>query len=510
MIIQIESNTYAYVIIRGFVLKPYESGSLDDTGLLKSEYKSLVSLYEDKAIFLSASDYAYLKGKVGESTGGGPYDDTEIRALLSEKVSISEIGVVGGVAPLDSSGRISSTNLPSYVDDVIEVNGISNISSGEADKIYIDTVDNLCYRWGGSSFVKITTGEVTSVAGMKGVVVLTKSDVGLSNVDNTSDATKEVLSATKLKTPVTVSITGDATGSSSFTGNTATSVNISLKDSGVVAGDYGSDVSVPVLTFTNKGLVSSATSSPIRVGSTTQTGILQLNDTLASSSTSLALTANQGKVLKDSIDSLPLPSVYGLGSSLHLPSDNTLENITLENSFWSKGSIPLPSDAPFSAAFKFLNIGNSAWNTQLCFAAYSNTIKIRSRTTSNGSFFAWDELALVSNVILKTDSKVSSWDAAATASHSHSNKSILDGTTASYTTDLDTKLQGLTNYTHPNSGVTAGTYKSVTINALGHVTSGTNPTTLSGYGITNAYTKTEMDATIGNIQTALSTILGDV
>lgn len=41
-------------------------------------------------------------------------------------------------------------------------------------------------------------------------------------------------------------------------------------------------------------------------------------------------------------------------------------------------------------------------------------------------------------------------------------------------------------YTHPTSGVTAGTYKSVTVNALGHVTGGTNPTTLAGYGITDA------------------------
>ena len=46
-----------------------------------------------------------------------------------------------------------------------------------------------------------------------------------------------------------------------------------------------------------------------------------------------------------------------------------------------------------------------------------------------------------------------------------------------------------TKYTHPNSGVTAGTYKSVTVNAQGHVTAGTNPTTLSGYGITDAASK---------------------
>ena len=42
------------------------------------------------------------------------------------------------------------------------------------------------------------------------------------------------------------------------------------------------------------------------------------------------------------------------------------------------------------------------------------------------------------------------------------------------------------NITHNTSGVTAGTYRSVTVNTYGHVTAGTNPTTLSGYGITDA------------------------
>jgi phage-related tail fiber protein len=41
-----------------------------------------------------------------------------------------------------------------------------------------------------------------------------------------------------------------------------------------------------------------------------------------------------------------------------------------------------------------------------------------------------------------------------------------------------------------NSGVTAGTYKSVTVDAKGRVTSGTNPTTVAGYGITDAIVKT--------------------
>ena len=63
-----------------------------------------------------------------------------------------------------------------------------------------------------------------------------------------------------------------------------------------------------------------------------------------------------------------------------------------------------------------------------------------------------------------------------------------DGTTGTITTQDTT-------YTHPNSGVTAGTYKSVTVNAQGHVTAGSNPTTLAGYGITDAcklvYSSTE-------------------
>ncbi|MDE7345355.1 MAG: hypothetical protein K2N48_01280 [Muribaculaceae bacterium] len=43
------------------------------------------------------------------------------------------------------------------------------------------------------------------------------------------------------------------------------------------------------------------------------------------------------------------------------------------------------------------------------------------------------------------------------------------------------------------SGVTAGTYFKTTVDAYGRVTAGSNPTTLAGYGITDAYTKTEAE-----------------
>lgn len=47
-----------------------------------------------------------------------------------------------------------------------------------------------------------------------------------------------------------------------------------------------------------------------------------------------------------------------------------------------------------------------------------------------------------------------------------------------------------------NSGVTAGTYKSVTVDSKGRVTGGTNPTTVNGYGLTDVYTKTEVNSLI--------------
>ena len=61
--------------------------------------------------------------------------------------------------------------------------------------------------------------------------------------------------------------------------------------------------------------------------------------------------------------------------------------------------------------------------------------------------------------------------------------------TAAMVTKLNGIAAGANAYSHPNSGVSAGTYKSVTVNAQGHVTAGSNPTTLAGYGITDAASK---------------------
>lgn len=68
--------------------------------------------------------------------------------------------------------------------------------------------------------------------------------------------------------------------------------------------------------------------------------------------------------------------------------------------------------------------------------------------------------------------------------------------TISLTGDVTGSGTGSFATTLANSGVTAGTYRSVTVDVKGRVTGGTNPTTISGYGITDAYTKTEVDSLV--------------
>jgi len=61
------------------------------------------------------------------------------------------------------------------------------------------------------------------------------------------------------------------------------------------------------------------------------------------------------------------------------------------------------------------------------------------------------------------------------------------------------------------TGVTASTYKSVTVDTFGRVTAGTNPTTISGFGITDAYTKTEVDTSLsGKLSTSGGTMSGAI
>ena len=85
------------------------------------------------------------------------------------QVKRSEMGVASGVATLDTTGKVPTSQLPSYVDDVLEYTSRSAFpATGETGKIYVDTATNITYRWGGTDYVEISAslalGETSSTA----------------------------------------------------------------------------------------------------------------------------------------------------------------------------------------------------------------------------------------------------------------------------------------------------------------------------------------------------------
>ena len=176
--------------------------------------------------------------------GTGNIQTLQISDFENNFIKTSQIGKTNGVASLNESGIIPSDQLPSYVDDVIEVYAMyskdqlgnltniklysdstyqNEITKGESGKIYINIASgepNYNFRWSGTSFNYlntggITIGEITGTAydGKKGKDTtdklnthildynnphkVTKSQVGLENVDNTSDVNKPISTATQ-------------------------------------------------------------------------------------------------------------------------------------------------------------------------------------------------------------------------------------------------------------------------------------------------------------------------
>lgn len=166
-------------------------------------------------------------------------DIAGLQDALDAKVSASLLGQANGVATLDNDGRIPAAQLPSYVDDVLEYADFAALpATGEPGKIYITLDNNKVFRWSGTVYVEIVaapgstdsvtegltnkyfteararaavsatgdlnydqeTGVFSYTAPVKtvngktgdetGEVTLTKTDVGLANVENYAPATQ--------------------------------------------------------------------------------------------------------------------------------------------------------------------------------------------------------------------------------------------------------------------------------------------------------------------------------
>ncbi len=102
-----------------------------------------------------------------DTNNSGIVDDAKkLNGLTAQEIQASVTDLYGqpnGIAMLDGSGLVTSSQLPSYVDAVIEVNTYADLPLvGESGKIYVVVVDEMLgndtstYRWSGSTYVLIT------------------------------------------------------------------------------------------------------------------------------------------------------------------------------------------------------------------------------------------------------------------------------------------------------------------------------------------------------------------
>lgn len=323
------------------------------------------------------------------------------------------------------------------------------------------------------------------------IPALSKSKVGLNNVDNTADSAKNVLSASKLTTARNINgVAFDGTNNITITANpTANQLTNEDLNNIKTPGEYWASGSNSV---TNKPSGVDAFSlqvlrsaggwyEQVIIGSNLLSGKIyqrRWNNTAWTSWTYI-----YSELFKPSKSDVGLDKVDNIAdvdkSVLSATKLVTARNITV-------GSAKKSFDGTADISFSLADIGASA---------SGHTHNYASKVTLAGT-----DYSCVSNAITITKANLqtaigSTGLGLMTEAERSKLNSIkvssggtidFSGVTASGVLTATIGKDKTVTLTHNTSGVKAGTYKSVTVDTYGHVTAGTNPTTLSGYGITDA------------------------
>ena len=228
-----------------------DSKIINDITSITYEPSNIKINYESQnlqdGVYVKSSETKIINSATTSSAGAMSSEDKQtLDAVKTTYIPLNQKGVANGVATLDENGLVPSSQLPSFVDDVIDCYAtynkaddgtLSNIRlyldqehqnaiSGESGKIYVDITNSdevassaYQFRWTGTQFAVVgaptVIGEVTGTAfdGKRGKDLedktnahigntsnphnVTKAQIGLQNVDNTSDANKPISNATQ-------------------------------------------------------------------------------------------------------------------------------------------------------------------------------------------------------------------------------------------------------------------------------------------------------------------------
>lgn len=318
-------------------------------------------------------------------------------------------------------------------------------------ELAFNEVDDVLYYGKGTGGAGGTATTVEAIAGKGAFVATTGTQTisglktfnssplvptaGTASNDTTAASTAFVKSLGYLTGNQTITFTGDATGSG------ATSVTLTLSNSGVTAGTYRS------VTVDAKGRITAGTNPTTLAG-------YGITDTVVNA---VAATA-------------PLQSSTASGTATLSFASQTANQVLAA----PDGTNGTPSfralaatDIPSLNASKISNFDTQVRTNRLDqMAAPTASVSLNSQKITN-----------LGTPTLSTD--------AATKGFVEGLGYLTGNQSITFTGDATGSGATSVTLTLSNSGVTAGTYRSVTVDAKGRVTSGTNPTTLAGYGITD-------------------------
>jgi len=315
----------------------------------------------------------------------------------------------------------------------------------------------------------LNIGATASTA--KTALQLTSTDVGLGNVSNTSDATKPVSVAQQTaldlkadKTYVDTSLTAKANVNDMNTALVLKADKTYVDTSIAGKADTSTVAAKADTTYVDSQLATKASTAFVTSSLLLKADVTYVDTQLGNKVDSTAYNA----ALATKLDA----SVYNTG--IVLKADKTYVDTALSNKV----------DTTTYTTGLALKADASSLSTKLDKSGGTLTGKVNLSASSTSS--AGLNLGVGTAPTAPSDGDM--WATSSAAYVQINGSTVQLGGSGNITLSGDVLGSGSGAFATALSptGVTAGTYKSVTVDVKGRVTSGTNPTTLSGYGITDA------------------------